>query len=180
MDNPRGASKLNIGGIFKGIGDVVTGLIPGEWDDQIWKGITRDSSGPANSILPGSLPRDVDGTIDFNPFPDADDLPAQTGGGTVNGCNLQVMVQPQAKTIHKAPRGYVIVQHPQTGQKVAMLKSVARSCGLWKPRQKPIMTAADARTLRRAASLTKKVDRVAKMANSVCGKAPLRRVRGKR
>ena len=117
---------------------------------------------------------DRDGTPDYNPFPDADDLPSAPMG---NGCNLQVMVAPMQKVINKAPRGYVIVEHPNTGVKVAMLKAVAKSCGLWKPRAKPVMTAADAKTIRKAARLTGKVDRLAKLANSVTGKAPLRRVR---
>ena len=125
------------------------------------------------------LGQDRDGTYDWNPFPDADDLPAY--GGRANGCNLQVMVAPQQKVINKAPRGYVIVEDPQNpGIKVAMLKAVAKSCGLWKPRANPFFTASEAKTIRKAARRQRKGDRLAKMLNSSCGTAPLRRSRGKR
>ena len=136
-----------------------------------------------NDIMPAVFGRDQDGTLDWNPFPDSDDLPSYT---RANGCQLQVMVAPQQKTINKAPKGYVIVDHPSAigpdgkPAKVAMLKAVARSCGLWKPRPKPLFTASDAKCIRRASRLQKKGDRLAKMLNSSGGNAPLRRTRGKR
>lgn len=134
--------------------------------------------GSAQNVVFGT---DTDQTWDWNPLPDADDMP--TAGGSMNGCNLQVMVAPHQQLINKAPKGYVIVETQNASGatvKVAMLKPVAKSCGLWKPRAKPVMTAADAKTIRRAASLQNKVDRLAKMSNSLCSKAPLRRVRSKR
>ena len=132
------------------------------------------------TVDPAFFGTDTDQTWDYNPFADADDMPTALNG---NGCNLQVMVAPHQKVINKAPRGYVIVETENAAGvpvKVAMLKPVAKSCGLWKPRARPVMTAADAKTIRRAASLQNKVDRLAKMSNSLCSKAPLRRTRSKR
>ena len=132
------------------------------------------------TVDPAFFGTDTDRSWDWNPLPDADDMPTALNG---NGCNLQVMVAPHQKVINKAPRGYVIVETENAAGvpvKVAMLKPVAQSCKLWKPRAKPIMTASDAKTIRRAASLQNKVDRLAKMSNSLCSKAPLRRTRSKR
>lgn len=164
-----------------------------------WGDLAR---GIGNAILPGDpftdhgaigrqvasnlLGTDRDGTTDWNPFPDADDATGRAGqmlsGAGTPGCSTVLPVI--QKTINRAPRGYVVVYPDdpsgRTGTPVAMLKSVARSCGYWKPTPKPVMTSSDMKTLRKADRLQKKVDRIAKMANSVGGKAPLRRVRGKR
>lgn len=45
------------------------------------------------------------------------------------------------KTIKDAPRGYVIVVDPTTGEEVAMRKDVARMRGLWKAPSKPPISA---------------------------------------
>jgi hypothetical protein len=45
------------------------------------------------------------------------------------------------KTIKDAPRGYVIVVDPTTGEEVAMRKDVARMRGLWKAPAKPPISA---------------------------------------
>jgi hypothetical protein len=45
------------------------------------------------------------------------------------------------KTIKDAPRGYVIVVDPVTGEEVAMRKDVARMRGLWKAPSKPPISA---------------------------------------
>lgn len=143
-------------------------------------GAVADQPGLGSLVSNAIFGTDTDRTYDWNPLADADDMPTALNG---NGCNLQVMVAPQQKVINKAPRGYVIVETENAAGvpvKVAMLKPVAKSCGLWKPRAKPVMTAADAKTIRRAASLQNKVDRLAKMSNSLCSKAPLRRTRSKR
>ncbi len=79
-----------------------------------------------------------------------------------------------------APRGYVVVTDPATGQKVAMLKSVARACRLWKAPRKPPIKASDWRCLMRAEATVKKLDRVVKAANKVSGKANLTRSRRSR
>lgn len=59
--------------------------------------------------------------------------------------------------------GYVTVTLPisiggfSRGMKVQMLKSVARQFGLWKPRQKPALTASDVRALRKAERVENKL-----------------------
>lgn len=175
--------------------DVVTDIIPGRFDDFLAEkagliGNGNDNprfdipSGGSNQgrrnnlpIQPAFFGTDLDGTTDWNPFADADDVPQQTMN--MNTGVMNVIVAPSVTQRLKAPRGYVIVEY--NGQKVAMLKEIARKCGYWKPQAKPIMTAAEGKCLRRAARLTKKVDRIAKMSNAVVGQAPLRRVRpGKR
>jgi len=93
------------------------------------------------------------------------------------GCPPTVPVQVTQRA--KCPPGYVVV-HPAGQGKQCMIKSVARACGLWKPSAKPPIKASDWRCLRKANSVVKKMDRIAKMSNEVTGKAPLRRVRSKR
>ena len=139
---------------------------------------SNGASNRADLVTPTVFGTDRDGTWDWNPFSDADDLPSGTNG---HPCNLPVLVAPAQKVINKAPRGYVIVEDPMNpGQKVAMLKSVAKACGAWKPRAKPFFTASEAKTVRKAARLQKKGDRLAKMLNASCSGSPLRRSRGKR
>ena len=90
------------------------------------------------------------------------------GGGAVNCDVPQVMVSPMQKVIHKAPKGYVIVECPPgSGQKVAMLKPVARHYGLWKPRKKPPISVRDWNCLNRADRTIKKLETVQKKADNV-------------
>lgn len=58
------------------------------------------------------------------------------------------------------PPGYVVVDMPD-GERIGVLREVARSMGLWKPRPKPPITAGDARAIRRANSARKRVKRLA-------------------
>lgn len=109
---------------------------------------------------------------------EAAEAPVSTGAGqTMGGCQITVPVQVQQRA--KCPPGYVVVHPPGQG-KQCMLKSAARACGLWKAPAKPPIKASDWRCLRKANSVVKKMDRIAKMTNEVTGKAPLRRVRSKR
>jgi len=102
--------------------------------------------------------------------------PGAVGGTSVAGCQVSVPVQMRSRAY--APPGYVITYPDGRGTApVAMLKEVAIKCRLWKRPSRPMMTASEAKTLRKAARLTKKVDRIAKMSNAVCSQAPLRRVR---
>ena len=169
-----------------GFWDAVTDIIPGNWDNVIARNVgliggndnpklpPRNISNNGGSMAAGFLPRDIDGTIDWNPFEDADDMPAQSTMNAATG-TMNVIVAPNVTQRLQAPKGYVIVEY--RGSKVAMLKEIARKCGYWKPQPRPIMTASEGRILRKAARLTKKVDRIAKMSNAVVSQAPLRRVR---
>lgn len=104
---------------------------------------------------------------------------AATNGGGYPGCKITLPAS--TRTRYYAPPGYVIVRPPGAngapGAPVAMLKRVAISCGLWKAAKKPPISAKDWTSLRKAASVTRKLDRVVKTANAVTGKADLRRVR---
>jgi hypothetical protein len=66
----------------------------------------------------------------------------------------------------KAPRGYVVVQHPTMGT-VAMLKGLARASGLWRPRPKPPISVGDWRAISRASRASKRVAKAAKSAGYV-------------
>jgi len=94
-------------------------------------------------------------------------------GSMIDGCPQTLPVTYTQRAV--APRGYVVVIDPQSGQKVAMNKKVARACGLWKPARKPPIKASDYRCLTRANAVVKKLDRVVKMSNQVTGKNKLTR-----
>jgi len=66
----------------------------------------------------------------------------------------------------KAPKGYVVVQHPTLGV-VAMLKGLARASGLWRPRPKPPISVGDWRAISRASRASKRVAKAAKSAGYV-------------
>jgi hypothetical protein len=107
------------------------------------------------------------------------EAPAQTQQPAAGQPGCAITVPVQVKSRAACPPGYVVVHPPGQG-KQCMLKSAARACGLWKPAAKPPIKASDWRCLRKASSVVKKMDRIAKMTNEVTGKAPLRRVRSKR
>jgi hypothetical protein len=159
-DNPQALSKLGLGDIAKFVGNT---LLPG----------SPFGGAPSQSLV--SLDEVLDAVGLGDDEVDVGQGASQPG---VNSMGCPIYVTPRQETRLRAPRGYVIVT--ENGVKKAMLKEAARSCGLWKPNPKPVMTASDAKTLKKAARLQAKVDRVAKMANAVCSKAPLRRTRGKR
>lgn len=61
---------------------------------------------------------------------------------------------------YKAPKGYVTVTHPQTGQKLFVEKNLAYKAGLVKRRKKAPFTAKEWNTLRTAARVEEKVKRL--------------------
>lgn len=77
--------------------------------------------------------------------------------------NRPTIVQPSLTTRHLAPPGYVIVDY--NGQKVGMLKEVARKAGLWKPQRKPPISAGDWRKLQVADRVRNKAFNIAKKAD---------------
>lgn len=129
-----------------------------------WAGglLGGDDDGGGNNLAPAPPPIPANG--------------GGGGGGMYAGCQIQLPVQVVSRAY--CPPGYVVVQPPGQG-KQCMLKAVARSCGLWKPARKPPIKASDWRCLMRADATVKKLDRVAKIANRVSGKAPLTRTRRK-
>lgn len=82
------------------------------------------------------------------------------GGGDValyNQLYMPIMMKPTPKVINSAPRGYVIVEHPVTKEKIAVLKEVARKLKLWSPAPKPPITASEYRMLKKAERVEKKL-----------------------
>lgn len=89
------------------------------------------------------------------------------------------IVQPEEETRLKAPRGYVIVTLPD-GNKVGMLKVLARKYGLWKPRPKPPVSGWDMKAINRAAGAKKRVKKLAgKVGFTATEKGRARRSSGK-
>lgn len=81
----------------------------------------------------------------------------------------QIIMNPSQKVINSAPPGWVIVTMP-SGEKKAVLKDVAKCLGLWKPRRKPPISAADWSKLKRAEAVKKKAKRIAEVADFTCRK----------
>tara|TARA_Y100000310_G_C20686271_1_gene819238 strand:- start:1597 stop:2112 length:516 start_codon:yes stop_codon:yes gene_type:complete len=167
MDNFIPAPKLGlgfVGDILGGAADILTDFIPGgDFIDNLL-GIGGDADA-AQSIFPQA-------PIAGGPSSNGTVAPT-ANGNTIGGC--QVTVPVTQKTIHKAPRGYVVVTDPATGRKVGMLKGVASKCGLWKAPRKPPIKASDWRCLMRAEAVTKKLDRVVAASNKVVGKRRMTR-----
>ena len=94
--------------------------------------------------------------------------------------------KPGASVRLTAPKGFVIVTirpndpyfvaavsqggvaQPDGSVKLAMRKEVARKMGYYKPRAKPLLTASQRRTIRKAETLKRKVAQVAKSAGVSC------------
>lgn len=77
----------------------------------------------------------------------------------------QIVMNPGSKLIADAPPGYVIVDMPDGSGKKAVLKSVARRLGLWKPRKKPPITASEWGKLKAAERVKKKAKKIAQTAD---------------
>lgn len=86
---------------------------------------------------------------------------------TAGNCpTIPVTVTPTYGQVAKAPPGYVIVRC-RNGQKVAMLKEVARRYGFWKPRRKPPIKVSDWQALMKSERVIKKLKTVQKRAGMV-------------
>jgi hypothetical protein len=137
--------------------------------------------GDARNLGSSFLPRDPDASVDWETVVGLEDTDRPAANAAM-GCAITAPVTQVSR--FRAPRGYVVVYpddpHGRTGTPVAMLKGVAKTCGLWKQPAKPPIKASDWRCLRRANTVVNKLDRIAKLANNVTGKADLRRTRGKR
>lgn len=82
----------------------------------------------------------------------------------------RIVVEPKQKVINKAPRGFVIVDMPDGSGKKAVLKSVARKLGLWRPRKKPPISASDWSKLKKVDRIKKKAKKIAETADFKCKK----------
>lgn len=67
------------------------------------------------------------------------------------------------RNFYRAPKGYVIVRDPSTGQYVgAVRRDVARRAGLWKPSAKPPISATEWKHYKSADRVSKKLKKIAK------------------
>lgn len=63
------------------------------------------------------------------------------------------------RAYYRAPKGFVIV-HDQAGDPFGLPKQLARAYGLWKPSAKPPISATDWKAFKRAASVSKKLNKI--------------------
>lgn len=134
--------------------------------------LTRPNMGvppPAIPRIPGLTGGDISVPgIDF-PFVDFDaNFSSGQNGLAGNVAELmgsnKIVMEPGQKVIADAPPGYVIVNMPD-GSKKAVLKSVARKLGLWKPRRKPPISASDWHKLKVADRVRNKAKKIAQTAD---------------
>jgi len=72
-------------------------------------------------------------------------------------------------TVHRAPKGYVVVEFPQgSGYKVAMKKEIARSMGLWKAQPKPLATSSEVKAMQKARAVEKRIQSFALSKELAC------------
>ena len=91
------------------------------------------------------------------------------GGSLANLKDIPVIVAPATRQIQQAPPGYVLVT--RHGVTAAILKPVARSMGLWKPRKKPPISVSEYTALQKAARAENKIKSLAKKADFVVRKS---------
>lgn len=144
---------------------------------------TPGIAGPAGGFV--APPQNGDKDIEDKLIDILSRFPAFSGPGAIgrvaggvksmlstNGITTQfpgnIVTAPQIGTRLKAPPGYVIVTLPETGEKVAMWKAVARSLGLWKSRPKPPIKASEWKALRTANRVEKKAKKIAQTAGFSC------------
>ena len=94
---------------------------------------------------------------------------------TLNPFQMPIVTETMTATVNRAPKGYVIVTNPFTGEKVAMIKEIARKFGFWKPSKKPFLTAGDMNAIRKADRLKKKAQRIDKQLGLTCKPSTRRR-----
>lgn len=90
-------------------------------------------------------------------------VPMSTGSGQFATMpDVLQLNHPNIRTFYRAPKGYVIVRDPATGQYYgAVRKDVARRAGLWKPAAKPPISATDWKHYKSAKRVEKKLKKIA-------------------
>ena len=96
-------------------------------------------------------------------------LPALQGNVNALMGSNQIVMPAGQKVIADCPPGYVAVDLPNGG-KACVLKEVARSMKLWKPRKKPPISASDWGKLKAADRVKKKAKKIAQTADFKCVK----------
>lgn len=123
--------------------------------------------GDVEQFFRGGDPRKPGGILNFG-------QPMNGRNGTTFGSQgllpNSIVVEPMQTVRNKAPKGYVIVDMPDGSGKKAVLKSVARSLGLWKPAKKPPISASEWNKLKTADRVRKKAKKIAMTADFKCVK----------
>lgn len=171
------AATTLVGGPAAGAGALVAQ--PPTFTPTVPRLVPRPNMGvPPQAVPNGTFFPDIPG------IPDLGDLEQFIRGGTRAAFNgngrggelsallgtNQIITMPGQKVIATAPRGFVIVDMPDGSGKRAVLKSVARRLGLWKPRSKPPISASDWKKLKVAERVKKKAKRIAQTADWKCTK----------
>lgn len=150
--------------------DFATDFIPGgDWIDDLVLG--DGENGGNGGLVFSPTPGDVVTGNGRTPSPSGQHVP----GAHLDASGCPVSSYPlQSKTIAACGRGYVAVDSNGDGvNDTCMLKEVARKCRLWAPRTRPFLTGGQMKTIRKAARLMDKTDRLVTDINKVRGKAKL-------
>lgn len=156
-----------------GFGDFITDLIPGPLDDWIVDSLFPDEpngSGNGRSNIGDTIVKSITdrGAVYTQPGGPPTRMAAPTYADA--GCAITMGLA--TRQVASCPPGYVAVDRDRDGYSdTCMLKEVARACGLWKPRPKPVLTASDRKALQRAQRVMGKVDTVVSTTNEIRGKA---------
>ena len=168
-----GLSKKNLG---KTLGKAVSSLLPG--GGMVAQVLDAKTQGkvPALSIPAytgggqmanggqGNIITDLFGRVGDAAQGAFDGVVRRLGGGTpvpsgtlpMAGGAFPVSTAPLQVTALRAPKGYVLVTNPMTGQKIAVLKQVAYALGLRKRPHRAEITARDMRGAMRVQSFIKR------------------------
>lgn len=146
-------------------GTLGAGLNPfGGGGNRFQGGGPRPMEGPIGRGISRMLPGGLSGR-EFTPF-EGTEVDRKTG--------YPIAVYPAKGERYVAPRGYVIVYPWATatdrGEAIAMLKGPARALNLWSAPPRPPISGYDARAIRRAASATKRVKKLATKVGFTCVK----------
>jgi len=85
----------------------------------------------------------------------------QNRGASMPSVMPDVLDPSVLKTYYRAPKGYVIVRDPASGQVMAVRKAIAKAYHLWKPARKPPISASDWHHYQRNRQLEKKLLKIA-------------------
>ncbi len=164
------------GNLLRGLGDIITDIIPGgDVIDSIASSLLGNPT--ADQLVAGAGNR-----ADVNVGGPGGPVRGRQEAIGVNGvahCEIELPIS--SRVVAACPPGYVAVDKDGDGiTDTCMRKEVARACKLWKPRPKAILTASDRRTLNRATGVMRRVDTVVKQTNELRGQARLTKQTGRK
>ncbi|HCX87856.1 MAG TPA: hypothetical protein DG761_07510 [Gammaproteobacteria bacterium] len=172
-------AQLSLGGILKGIGKGVTGIIPGTIDDRIFDTLTgkgrqtTQSFTPDPGFGPGPCPSGTFRVRDRcvapgDAFPGGDPLTFAAGGQMQAGAFGVLATTPtmESVTVHRCPPGLVLGKDNLCYDKRTISNSQRKN-----PRPpRPAVSAADMKAIRKAAAAQKRVKSLAGKVGFSCKK----------